>query len=61
MREDSLLADTARRRSLLSKVRYQWKAYSSELLWVAVKQSIGNDLGQLAYTDKALGFAQLVE
>ena len=34
----SVLADTARRQSSLRKVGYEWKAYSSELLWVAVKR-----------------------
>ena len=35
MCEDSVLADTARRRSSLSKVGYQGKAYSSEHLFSA--------------------------
>ena len=51
---DSVLADTARRRRSLSKVGYEWKAYSRELLWVAVKRSNGNDLCQLASLKAAL-------
>ena len=47
MCEDSELADTARRRSSLSKVGYEWKACSSELLWVAVKRLIENVLNML--------------
>ena len=50
MCEDSGGADTARRRSSLSKVGYEWRSGSSELLWVAVKRSTGNDLRQLHLT-----------
>ena len=48
MCEDSQLADTGRCRSSLGKVGCQWKAYSSELLWVAVKRLTENDLNMPA-------------
>ena len=54
MCKDSVLADTARRRSSLRKVGCEWKAYVSELLWVAVKRCAQLDLHTLSRHNVAL-------